>query len=169
MQPFPQESSIRAEASLQLVHVDLCGKMNTQALGGYSYYFALIDDYNRKTWAYFLREKSQAFGIFKEWLAMVEVETRRKLKKPRTDRGGKFLSGEFIAYCKERGIKRQLTNAHTLQQNDIGERKNRTIVEMARSMLNGKGLPNSFWAEVVNTIVYILNRSARKELEGKTP
>ena len=79
--------------------------MNTQALGGSSYCFALIDDYSRKTWVYFLREKSQAFGKFKEWLAMVEAKTGRKLKKLRTDRGGKFMSGEFIAYCKERGIK----------------------------------------------------------------
>jgi hypothetical protein len=64
-QPFPQESSTRAEAPLQLVHADLCGKMNTQALGGSSYYFALIDDYSRKTWMYFLKGKTQAFGKFK--------------------------------------------------------------------------------------------------------
>ena len=65
-QPFPQESSSRAKSPLELVHADLSGKMNTQALGGSSYYFALIDDYNRKTWVYFLKEKSQAFGRFKE-------------------------------------------------------------------------------------------------------
>ena len=151
------------------MHVDLSGKMNTQALGGSSYYFALIDDYSRKTWVYFLKDKSQAFGKFKEWLAMVEAETGKKLKKFRTDHGGEFMSGEFIAFCKEHGIKRQLTNAHTPQQNGVVKRKNRTIVEMARSMLNGKGLPNSFWAEAVNTIVYILNRSATKVVDGKTP
>jgi len=168
-QPFPQESNTRAEAPLQLVHADLSGKMNTQALGGSSYYFALIDDYSRKTWVYFLREKSQAFGKFKEWLAMVEAETGRKLKKLRTDRGGEFLSGEFTTFCKERGIKRQLTNPHTPQQNGVAERKNRTIMEMARSMLNGKSLPNSFWAEAVNTAVYILNRCTTKAVDGRTP
>ena len=157
MQPFPQESSTRAEAPLQLVHAYLSIKMNTQALGGSSYYFALIDDYSRKTWVYFLREKSQAFGKFKEWLAMVEAETGRKLKKLRTDRGGEFLFGEFTTFCKERGIKRQLTNPHTPQQNGVAKQKNHTIMEMARIMLKVKGLPNSFWAEVVNTTVYILN------------
>ena len=95
--------------------------MNTQALVGSSHYFALIDDYSRKTWVYFLREKSQAFGKFKEWLAMVEDETGRKLKKLRIDRGGEFLSGEFTTFCKERGIKWQLTNPHTPQQNGVSE------------------------------------------------
>jgi len=118
---FPQESSTRAEAPLQLVHVDLCEKMNTQALGGSSYYFALIDDYSRKTWVCFLKEKTQAFEKFREWLAMVEAETGRKLKKLRTDCGGEFLSEEFTTFCKERGSKRQLTNPHTLEQNGVAE------------------------------------------------
>ena len=136
--------------------------MNTQALGGSSYYFALIDDYSRNTWVYFLKEKSQAFGKFKEWLAMVDVETGRKLKKLWINRGGEFLSEEFTTFCKERGIKWQPTNPHTPQQNGVAERKNRTIMEMARSMLNGKGLPNSFWAEAVNIAVYIFNRLCNK-------
>jgi len=57
-QPFPQESSSRAKSPLELIHVDLSGKISTQALGGSSYYFAMIDDYSWKTWIYFLKEKS---------------------------------------------------------------------------------------------------------------
>ncbi|XP_022849751.1 uncharacterized protein LOC111371808 [Olea europaea var. sylvestris] len=67
------------------------------------------------------------------------------------------------------GIKRQLTVSRTPQQNGVAERKNRTIVEMARSMLKGKGLPNLYWAEAVNTAVYILNRSPTKAVRNKTP
>jgi len=66
--PYPQESISRVEAPLQLIHADLCGKIKTQVLGGSSYYFALIDDYSRKTWLYFLKEKSQVFQKFKECL-----------------------------------------------------------------------------------------------------
>ena len=79
------------------------------------------------------------------------------------------MSDAFLAFCKERGIQRQLTIAHTPQQNGVAERKNRSIVEMARSMLKGKGLPNSFWAEAVNTAVYILNCSATKGVSKMTP
>ena len=168
-QPFPQESSNRSKTPLQLVHADLCGKMQTMALGGSFYFLSLIDDYSRKIWVYSLKEKAQAFGKFKEWLALVESETGVKLKKLRTNRGGEFLSNDFEAFYKERGIQRQLTTAHTPQQNGVAERKNRSIVEMAQSMLKGKGLPNSFWAEAVSTAVYILNRSTTKAVEGMTP
>lgn len=71
--------------------------------------------------------------------------------------------------CKEQGIQRQLTVCHTPQQNGVAERKNRTIVEMARSMLKWKGLSNNFWAKAVNTTVYILNRSPIKAVLNKTP
>lgn len=167
--PFPKEGGSRAKSPLQLVHADLCGKMQTMALGGSFYFFTLIDDYSRKIWVYFLKEKSHAFGKFKEWHAMVEAETGAKLIKFRTDGGGEFVSNENNAYYKEHGIQRQITNAHTPQQNGVAERKNRVIVEMARSMLQGSSLPNSFWAEAVNTAVYILNRCATKAVKDKTP
>jgi transposase InsO family protein len=67
------------------------------------------------------------------------------------------------------GIKRQLTASYTPQQNGVAERKNRTIVEMAKSMLKGKGLPNMFWAEAVATAVYLLNRSPTKAVKKRTP
>ncbi|MCO5604434.1 hypothetical protein L7F22_058600 [Adiantum nelumboides] len=129
----------------------------------------LIDDYSRRTWVYFLKGKDEAFAKFKEWHVLVEKETGNKLKKPRSDRGGEFTSSEFADYCKQHGIKRHLTTPHTPQQNGVAERKNRVIVEMARSMIKAKGLPNNFWAEAVNTAVYILNRSYTKAVKDMTP
>ncbi|MCO5571668.1 hypothetical protein L7F22_025415 [Adiantum nelumboides] len=166
-QPFPQEAS-RAKAPLELVHTNLCGKMNTTALRGSSYFMMLIDDYSRRTWVYFLKGKDEAFAKFKEWHVLVEKETGNKLKKLRSDRDGEFTSSEFVDYCKQHGIKRHLTTPHTPQQNGVAERKNRIIVEMARSMIKAKGLPDSFWAEAVNTAVYILNRSYTKAVKDMT-
>ncbi|MCO5613004.1 hypothetical protein L7F22_067277 [Adiantum nelumboides] len=167
-QPFPQEAS-RAKAPLELVHTDLCGKMNTTALGGSSYFMTLIDDYSRRTWVYFLKGKDEAFAKFKEWHVLVEKESGNKLKKLRSDRGGEFTSSEFADYCKQHGIKLHLTTPHTPQQNGVVERKNCIIVEMAWSMIKSKGLPNIFWAEAVNTAVYILNRSYTKAVKDMTP
>ena len=101
--------------------------------------------------------------------ALVENQSGCKLKTLRTDRGGEFIYKSFLNYCKEQGINRQLTIRHTPQQNGVAERKNRTIVEMARSMLKGKELPNSFWAEAVSSVVYILNQSPTKAVRDKTP
>lgn len=91
------------------------------------------------------------------------------MKTLRTDRGGEFTSNDFLNYCKDRGIRRELTTRYTPQQNGVAERRNRSIVEMARSMLKGKCLPNNFWAEAVSTTVYILNRSPTKAIMNKTP
>ncbi|MCO5594848.1 hypothetical protein L7F22_048882 [Adiantum nelumboides] len=121
---FPQESSNRAQAPLELVHADLCGKMSTSALGGSFNFLLLVDDYSRKMWVYFIREKSEAFGKFKLWHKLVENETGKKVKKLRTDRGGEFISDEFNSYCNDYGIKRQLTTAHTPQQNGVVKRGN---------------------------------------------
>jgi len=96
-QAFPQESNNRAKVPLQLVHANLCGKMPTTALGGSSYFLLLIDDFSRKMWVYFLRDKAEAFGKFKIWHTLVENESGKKLKKLRTNRGGEFTSSEFNA------------------------------------------------------------------------
>nr|CAD1824673.1 unnamed protein product [Ananas comosus var. bracteatus] len=83
------------------------------------------------------------------------------------NRGGEYTSKNLDKFCEDEGIHRQLTAAYSPQQNGIAERKNRTIVEMARSMLKEKGLPNEFWAEAVNTAVYIQNRCPTNVVKNK--
>ncbi|CAA7045430.1 unnamed protein product [Microthlaspi erraticum] len=87
----------------------------------------------------------------------------------RSDRGGEFMSKEFLKYCEDNDIRRQLTMPRTPQQNGVAERKNRTILEMARSMLKSKNLPKELWAEAVACAVYLSNRSPTRSVSGKTP
>jgi transposase InsO family protein len=87
----------------------------------------------------------------------------------RTDRGGEFTSKELGEYFAGNGIKRQLTAAYTPQQNGVVERRNQTVVGMARSLLKAKGVPGEFWGEAVTTAVYLLNRGVTKSVDGKTP
>ena len=121
------------------------------------------------SWVYFLKAKSEAFENFKIFKAMVEKQFGLCVKALRTDRGGEFLSNEFITFCEEQGIRRELIAPYTPEQNGVTERKNRTVVEMARSMLKARGVPNNFWCEVVATIVYILNVSPTKAVMNMTP
>ncbi|CAL9028348.1 unnamed protein product [Prunus brigantina] len=139
------------------------------SFGGNKYFITFIDDYSRKVWVYFLKEKSSAFNVFKNFKARTEVESKCKLVTLRSDRGGEYTSNAFQEFCKERGIKHQLTAAYTPQQNGIAERKNRTILEMTRSMLKEKSLPKQFWAEAVQCSVYLLNRCPTKSVKNKTP
>ena len=115
-----------------------------------------------------MRQKSEVFSIFKKFKMMVELQCGYKIKKIRSDRGGEYTSIEFNSFCENMGVERQLTVAYTPQQNGVAERKNRTIIEMAKFMLHEKGIPYQFWGEAVNTAVYLLNRCPTSSLEKKT-
>lgn len=117
----------------------------------------------------FLQEKSEAFIAFKSFKARVEHEVGRAIKILRTDRGGEYMSQEFANFCDEHGIRRQLTTSYTPQQNGVSERKNRTILNMVRSMLSIGRIPKSFWPEAVNWSTHVLNRSPTFVVQNMTP
>ena len=166
---FPISKSHRARAPLEIVHSDICGQMQTPSIGGSSYFLTFIDDFTRKTWVYFLKHKSDAFVYFQQFKALVEKQSGHYIKVLRTDRGGEYISHEFLNFCKSHGIHKQFTARYTPQQNGVAERKNRTIMEMARSMLTAKHLSNEYWAEAVATAVYIMNRCPTKSVKNKIP
>lgn len=166
---IPKKSVWRSTRRLELIHSDLCGPISPASNSDKKYILTFIDDYNRKVWVYFLSYKSETFGLFKSFKSQVERQTGEALICLRTDRGGEYLSNEFKSFCDETGIKRQLTTAFTPQQNGIAERKNRTIMEMVRCVLNDKGVPKRFWAEAAKWAVHVLNRSPTSVLKEKTP
>jgi len=166
---FPVGKSWRASVCLELVHADLCGPMSVESLGGSRYFLLFTDDYSRMSWVYFLKFKSKTFENFKKYKSFVERQSGCRIKTLRTDRGGEFISNEFNTYCEENGIHRKLTSPYTPEQNGVAERKNRTVVEMGRSMMQARGVPKYFWAEAVATTVYMLNISPTKVVLNQTP
>lgn len=167
--PFSTNKAWRANDLLELIHTNVCGPMRTPSHTNNRYFNLFIDDFSRMTWVYFLKAKSKVFGIFKKFKALVEKQSGKQIKVLRSDRGKEYTSHEFDKFYEDEGIERQLTVAYTPQQNGVLERKNYTVMEMARSMLKEKGLPNTFWAEVVYTAVYLLNRCPTKAVWDKTP
>ncbi|GJV94795.1 retrovirus-related pol polyprotein from transposon TNT 1-94 [Tanacetum coccineum] len=167
--PFLKGVAWRAKEILELVNTDLCGPMRNPSHGNNLYFILFIDDFSRMTWVYFMKEKSQVFGIFKKFKIFVEKQTGSFIKILRSDQGKEYNSKEFDKFCKDEGMHRQLTTRYTPQQNGAVERKNQTVVEMAKSMMHEKGLPKSFWAEAVYSAIYLLNRSPTKSLDNKTP
>lgn len=166
---MPKKSLWRASNKLQLVHADICGPIKPESNSNKRYILSFIDDFTRKTWIYFLHEKSEAFSMFRNFKAHVEKEIGAYIASLRTDRGGEFTSNEFVEFCKNQGISRQLTAAYTPQQNGVAERKNRTIMNMVRSMLAEKQVPKMFWPEAVKWSVHILNRCPTVAVQNKTP
>ena len=155
---IPKRSTWRASEKLELVHADICGPIAPTSNSQKRYLICFIDDFSRKSWVNFLVNKADAFDYFKLFKSCVEKETGLSIKCLRTDRGGEFISKEFNDFCRENGIKRQLTATYTPQQNDVAERKNRTVMNMVRSLLSEKNVPKIFWPEAVNWTFYVLNR-----------
>ena len=117
---------------------------------------------------YMLKSKDEAFGVFKRFRAQVE-DDKKKIRVFRTDRGGEFTSTEFKIFFEEAGIERHYTAPYTPQQNGVVERRNRTVVEMARSYLKQMRLPMMFWGEAVRHSVYVLNRLPTRSVSNQTP
>nr|KYP38814.1 Retrovirus-related Pol polyprotein from transposon TNT 1-94 [Cajanus cajan] len=166
--PFPQ-TSWRASQKLQLIHTNLGGPLPKLSLNGSKYYILFIDDLTRMCWIYFLKFTSEVVGIFWRFKAWIENQSGCKIQVLRSNNGKEYISDQFNSFCEEVGIEHQLTTPYTPQQNGVSERKNRTIMEMARSMMHEKGLPKKFWAEAANTVVFLLNRLPTKVVPGKTP
>ncbi|KAL0430353.1 UNVERIFIED_CONTAM: Retrovirus-related Pol polyprotein from transposon TNT 1-94 [Sesamum radiatum] len=165
-----QKNLWRAKAVLELIHTDVCGPMRTPSHEQNRYFILFIDDYSRMTWVYFMREKSEVFKIFKKFKNLVEKQSGQRIKVLRSDRGKEYNNSEFDKFCEEEGIDHQTTVSYNPQQNGVSERKNRTVMEMARSMLQEKHLPKAFWAEAVYTAVYLLlNRCPTKAVQNMTP
>ncbi|KAJ9566346.1 LOW QUALITY PROTEIN: hypothetical protein OSB04_002312 [Centaurea solstitialis] len=165
--PFPKTSLYRATRTLELIHGDLCGPISPSTIAGNRYVFVLIDDYSRFMWSYLMKEN--AITYFKKFKTMVEKETDNSIKVLRTDRGGEFSSREFNNLCDDNGMIRHLTAPYTPQQNGVVERRNCTILEMTRSMLKAKQVPNYLWGEAVNHATYIINWIPSRAVKDATP
>jgi transposase InsO family protein len=166
--PFLQKSSFRAKKRLELVHGDLCGPVTPATSGGRRYFLLLVDDLSHYMWVVVLGSKGDAANAIKRVQAAVEAECGHKLRVLRTDNGGEFTVVEFTSYCEDEGVQRHYSTSYNPQQNSVVERRNQTVVGMARALLKQRGMPAVFWGEAVVTAVYILNHSPPKALNGRT-
>ncbi|GKB57571.1 putative ribonuclease H-like domain-containing protein [Tanacetum coccineum] len=127
------------------------------------------DDYSRFTWIFFLATKDETSGILNSFINGVENLVDHKVKVIRCDNGTEFKNREMNQFCEMKGILRKFSVATTPQQNGVAERRNRTLIEAARTMLVDSMLPTTFWAEAVNTACYVQNRVLVVKPHNKTP
>ncbi|GJR51086.1 putative ribonuclease H-like domain-containing protein [Tanacetum coccineum] len=130
--------------SLQLLHMDLFGPTSVRSLNHKTYCLVITDDFSRFSWVFFLRTKDETSGILKDFIRQIENQLNQKVKTIRCDNGTEFKNKDVIEFCGSKGIKREYSNARTPQQNGVAERKNRTLIEAARTMLADSFLPNTF-------------------------
>ena len=136
--------------------MNLFGLTRIASLDG-NYACVLVDDYSRYTWVYFLAHKNDAFKTFEKFAKRVQKEKFFCISSIRSDNGTEFKNELFKIFCNENGISHTFSSPRTPQKNEVVERKNRTLVEMAKIMFHKYNLSLYLWTKIVNTICYILN------------
>ncbi|GJZ80002.1 putative ribonuclease H-like domain-containing protein [Tanacetum coccineum] len=147
---------------LQMLHMDLFGPTFVKSLNKKMYCLVVTDDFSRFSWVFFLASKDETSGILKTFITGIENQINHRVKIIRCDNGTEFKNNEMNQFCQMKGIKREFSVARTPQQNGVAERKNRTLIEAARTMLADSLLPTTFWAEAINTACYVQNRASLK-------
>jgi transposase InsO family protein len=166
---YPTKAFFSTSRVLELLHMDLFGPTTYESLGGNLYCLVIVDDYSRYTWTFFLHDKTEVAACFKKFAKRAQNEFDVKIKKIRSDNSKEFDNINIEAYCDEVGIKHEVSSTYTPQQNGIVERKNLTLITLARIMLDEYNTPNNLWAEAFNTACYASNQLYLHKFLGKTP
>ncbi|GKB10383.1 putative ribonuclease H-like domain-containing protein [Tanacetum coccineum] len=154
---------------LQTLHMDLFGLTSVRSINHKIYCLVVIDDYSRFSWVFFLATKDETSGILKTFITGIENQKNHKVKIIRCDNGTEFKNNDMNQFYGIKGIKREFSVVRTPQQNGVAERKNRTLIEAARTMLADSLLPTRFGAEAVSTACCVQNRVLVTKPHNKTP
>lgn len=165
--PFTSSTN-RATSVGELIHADICGPMEHLSIGGSKYFLLLKDDFSRFKWVYFLQHKNDVGEKIKEFVYLMKNQNVH-IKIFRSDNGLEFINKNVEQFLKNNGIIHQRSVTYTPEQNGAAERELRTIVELARSVLQAKGLHKILWAEAVHHVVYVLNRTGYSSIKNKSP
>ena len=160
----------RATKKGERIHTDVCGPFNIEARGGYKYFVTFIDEFSSYCVVRLMKQKSEVFEHFTDFVKYFENIFECKIKYIRHDRGTEYINTKMNAFCKNNGIRQQPTDGYTPQQNSIAERRNYTLTCGANAMLMTGKLPPSMWGDAILTKNYIMNRTmARQNEKEKSP
>ncbi|KAK1607937.1 hypothetical protein QYE76_031610 [Lolium multiflorum] len=167
--PHPSKTIISSKRILELLHVDLFGPTTHASFGGKKYCLVIVDDYSRYTWVYFLKTKDETQQIFIDFATEVQRQHNLLIMAIRSDNGSEFKNYTLNDFLSDEGIRHQYSAAYTPQQNGVAERKNRTLLDMARSMMAEYKSRYNFWAEAISTACHSSNRLYLRKGLNKTP
>ncbi|KAD5960655.1 hypothetical protein E3N88_12127 [Mikania micrantha] len=166
---FPSIGDSKSTGCLQLLHMDLFGPVQIMSMAKKKYCLVIVDDYSKFVWTFFLHSKGEVAKAIINFVLYAEKQYSLSIKCVRSDNGTEFRNHLLDEFYQSKGIQRQYSIPRTPEQNGVVERKNRTLIEAARTMLADSGLPLTFWAEAVNTACYVQNRVLVNQRWLKTP
>ena len=144
---------------LELIHMDLFRPVTYVSIGGNKYGHVIVDDYSRFTWVFFLFDKCQVRDKVKTFVRRAQKEFGLPIKKMRSDNRTEFKNTQVELFLDEEGIKHEFSTPYTPQQNGVVEKKNHTLIDMARTMLDEYKTPDLFWCKAINTACHAITAS----------
>nr|GEX46989.1 hypothetical protein [Tanacetum cinerariifolium] len=163
------KTAFASNKPLYLLHMDLCGPMHVESINGKRYVLVVVDDYSRYTWVFFLHSKDETLDVIISFIKKTQVNLQLQVQRVRIDNGTEFKNKTLAKFFDEVGITQQIFTARTPQQNSVVEKRNRTLVEAARTMLTFANLPLFLWAEAIATACFTQNRSIIHKRFDETP
>lgn len=164
--PFPKGQRQKTTAPFEIVHSDVGGPVSPASPSGYRYWITFTDDHTCYPWIFYMKRKSEAFGIYKRFQADIKAVFKTQIKEIhlcdgfveflRTDGGGEYTDAEFEKYLREEGVVHETTAPDTPEPNGVAERMNQTICNVATAALIESGLPKTFWTEAMSSTVHVI-------------
>jgi hypothetical protein len=164
----PSKNVMTTLRPLKLLHIDLFRPVAYLSISGSKYGLVIVDNYSRFTWVFFLQDKSETQETLKHFLRWAQNEFELKVKKIRSDNGSEFKNLQVEEYLEEKGTEHEFSAPYRPQQNGVVERKNMTLIDMARTVIAKYKTPKWFWLEAVNTTCHAINRLYLHRLLKKT-
>jgi len=153
---------------LFIIHTDVCGPITPMTIDEKNYFVTFIDESTHYTVVYLISHKSQVFQMFKDFVSKSETHFNLKIAYLYCDNGGEYLSNDHKAFCVQKGIQYHLTVPRKPEQNGVSKRMNRTLLEKARCIIHGAGLPKELWGEAILTATYLLNINPTRALNDRS-
>ncbi|KAK1602682.1 hypothetical protein QYE76_007859 [Lolium multiflorum] len=166
--PHPSKTIISSKRILELLHVDLFGPVTHASLGAKKHCLVIVDDYSRYTWVYFLKTKDETQQIFIDFATEVQRQHNLLIMAIRSDNGSEFKNYTLNDFLSD-GDSSSIFRCLHPQQNGVAERKNRTLMDMARSMMAEYKSRYNFGAEAISTACHSSNRLYLRKGLNKTP
>ncbi|WVZ64214.1 LOW QUALITY PROTEIN: hypothetical protein U9M48_013774 [Paspalum notatum var. saurae] len=134
----------------ELLHMDTVCPARVASVSGKWYVLVVVDDFSRFSWVFFMEFKDEAIDFVRDLVLRLRNKSHKAMRAIRSDNGGEFKNSRFKNFCRDLGLKHQFSSPYTPPQNGVVERKNRTLVEMARTMLDEHRTPRRFWDEATS-------------------
>ena len=155
---FPKCLDPRTKSPFELVHTDVWGPFRSASTLGFCYFVTFIDDYSRCTWLFLMKTRTELFSIFQNFHFEIRTQFNTSIRILRSDNAKKYFSMTFSSFMSSHEILHQSSCAYTPQQNGVVERKNRHLVETARTLLLHHKVPQHFWGDAILSACYLINR-----------